>query len=108
LFCGDARNKIAAATSSTFGHASKSAFGIDITVGPCIHDRGRDCVYQISSFAISSPSAIESAATPAFGDRIGREVCAEAWLQRMPCRDIDNATAGASAFRMRRPLHGDR
>ena len=64
-FCGEARNTIVAATSSTFGHLAKSAFGIDfLFAGVSISD-GATAFTRMPSAATSSPSAAVSAATPA-------------------------------------------
>src|SRR5437773_4429538 len=69
-----------------------------LTVGRRIHDGGCDRVYQNIVLRDLLAERHCKCRDAGLRDRIGREACAEAWLQRMPCRDIDNATAGASAF----------
>src|SRR5207249_12220850 len=69
-----------------------------LTVGRCIHDGGRDRVYQNILLRDLLAKRHCKCRDAGFRDRIGGEACAEPWLQRMPRRDIDNATASASAF----------
>jgi hypothetical protein len=63
---GDAKNRIVAATSSTFGHASKSAFGMALRFAAVSMIDGATALTRIPSFATSSASAIVSVATPDF------------------------------------------
>ena len=63
---GEARNRIVAATSSTFGQASKSAFGIAARLAGVSMIEGATALTRMPSFATSSASATVSAATPAF------------------------------------------
>src|SRR6516162_2212573 len=65
LFSGEARKRIVAATSSTFGHASKFALGMALRLVGVSMTEGATAFTRIPSPASSSPSAAESAATPA-------------------------------------------
>ena len=62
---GEARNRIVAATSSTFGQASKSAFGIALRLAGVSMIEGATALTRMPSLATSSASATVSAATPA-------------------------------------------
>src|ERR1700723_2603152 len=65
-FCGEARKTIVAATSSTFGHASKSALGIELRLAGVSMIDGATAFTRIPSGATSSASATVRAAKPAF------------------------------------------
>src|SRR3954452_11770815 len=53
-FCGDARKAIVAATSSTFGHLSNSALGIDFRFAGVSMMLGTTAFTQMRSLASSS------------------------------------------------------
>src|SRR5262249_60276293 len=63
-FSGEARKAIVAATSSTFGQAEKSAFGIALRLAAVSMIEGATALTRMPSLATSSASATASAATP--------------------------------------------
>src|SRR5215468_5491570 len=65
LFSGEAKKRIVAATSSTLGQASKLALGMSRRLVGVSMIEGATAFTKIPSPASSSPSAAESAATPA-------------------------------------------
>ena len=94
-FSGEARNRIVAATSSTFGQAAKSAFGIALRFAGVSMIEGATALTRMPSLATSSASACVSAASPALRRRIGGHARAGARLERGARRDIDDAPAAA-------------
>src|ERR1700704_1116566 len=60
-----------------------------LTVGRCIHDGGRDRVYQNIVLRDLLAERHCKCRDAGFRDRIGGEACGTPWLQRMPRRDID-------------------
>src|SRR5260370_41768797 len=74
-----------------------------LTVGRCIHDGGRDRVYQNIVLRDLLAERHCKCRDTGFRDRIGGEACAEPWLQRMPRRGLDHATASATAFECGEP-----
>src|SRR5579872_3506352 len=65
LFSGEARKRIVAATSSTFGQRSKLAFGMALRLAGVSMIEGATALTRMPSLATSSASAAVSAATAA-------------------------------------------
>ena len=95
---GEARNRIVAATSSTFGQASKSAFGIALRLAARVHDRGRHRIDQNAVLGDFLRQRHGERGDARLGDRVGRHAGAAAPFQRRPRRDIDDAAAAFMAF----------
>ena len=90
---GDARNKIVAATSSTFGQASRFGFRHRLAVGRRVHDRRRDGVHQNAVLGDFLGQRHRERRDSGLGDCIGRHAGAGAPFQRLPRGHIDDAPA---------------
>src|SRR5262245_63603101 len=93
VFSGEARKRIVAATSSTLGQASKLALGMSRRLVGVSMIEGATAFTRIPSPASSSPSAAESAATPALA-AVEALIRPGARLQGLARRHVDDTPTG--------------